>query len=58
VLLRIQRILRHNYLESFYQERKVELLSIPTTAYKLFMPKLEFNSIGPDAAVIPASMHF
>lgn len=57
VLARIQRILRHNYLENFYQERKVELLSIPTAAFKTSMPKLEFNSIGPDAPSMPSSHH-
>ncbi len=34
ILIRIQRILRYNYLENFLQERKIELLSIPTVNHK------------------------
>lgn len=47
ILNKIHRILKYNYLESFYQEKKIELLSIPTVNFKMTMPKLEFNSIGP-----------
>jgi hypothetical protein len=46
ILLRIHRILKYNYLESFYQEKKIELLSIPTVNYKMHLPKLEFSSTG------------
>ena len=53
VMYRIQRILRHNYLDAFYQERRAELLSIPTSNHKLHLPKREFNAIGQDATPIP-----
>ena len=58
VLNRINRILRYNYLESFYQERKVELLSIPSQNHKAHLPKLEYNSIGSDAKAIPGQSHY
>lgn len=30
ILLKINRIIKYNYLEDFYKEKQVELLSIPT----------------------------
>ena len=48
ILIRIQRILRYNYLESFLSERKIELLSIPTVAHKANLPRLDFNATGND----------
>lgn len=36
----------------------MELLSIPTVAYKASMPKLEFNSIGANAVTLSGSSHF
>ena len=53
VRLRVERIIRYNYMESFFTEKKIELLSIPVASHKLDMPKLEFNSIGPDANPLP-----
>ena len=46
ILLKINSIIKYNYLEDFYKERKVELLSIPTINFKMNMPKMEFNAIG------------
>lgn len=47
ILLKINRIIKYNYLEEFFQQRKVELLSIPTQNFKMSMTKMEFNSTGP-----------
>ena len=46
ILLKINSIIKYNYLEDFYKEKKVELLSIPTMNFKMNMPKMEFNSVG------------
>ena len=46
ILLKINRIIKYNYLEDFYKEKKVELLSIPTANFKMNMSKMEFNAIG------------
>ena len=46
ILLKINRIIKYNYLEYFYKEKKVELLSIPTANFKMNMSKMEFNAIG------------
>eukprot|EP00347_Sterkiella_histriomuscorum_P016537 403352814 len=46
ILLKINRIIKYNYLEDFYKEKKVELLSIPTANFKINMSKMEFNAIG------------
>jgi len=45
ILTRVRKILKYNYLESFYKERKVDLLSIPTITHKQHLPKLDFNSL-------------
>lgn len=46
ILLKINRIIKYNYLEEFFQQRKVELLSIPTVNFKMNMTKMEFNATG------------
>jgi hypothetical protein len=58
VLMRIQRILRYNYLDALYVDRRLELLSIPTLNHKAQLPKLGFNSIGQDAKANPGLSNF
>ena len=48
ILVKIRKILKYNYLETFYKEKKLELLSIPSINHKMHLPKLEFNAIGLD----------
>lgn len=50
VLNNIQKILRYNYLDAFYKEKQVDLLSIPNTFFKETLPSLEFNSVGINAS--------
>ncbi len=37
ILVKINRIIKYNYLEDFFREKKVELLSIPTVNFKMNM---------------------
>ena len=46
VLFKISKILKVNYLDDFYREKSKELLMIPTTLYKNYVPPLEFSAIG------------
>lgn len=46
ILLKINRIIKYNFIEQFFSEKKVELLSIPTANFKMNMTKMEFNSSG------------
>lgn len=48
IIIKINRIIKYNYIEDFFKVKKVELLSIPTLNFKQSMPKMEFNSIGPN----------
>ncbi|CDW72170.1 leucine rich repeat-containing protein [Stylonychia lemnae] len=51
ILLKINRIIKYNYLEEFFQNKKIELLSVPTLNFKQNMPKMEFNATGQNAVL-------
>jgi hypothetical protein len=44
--MRIQRILKYNYLDDLYRARDIELLSVPNMLHKTTYPGLEFNACG------------
>ncbi len=46
ILVKINRIIKYNYLEDFFREKKVELLSIPTMNFKMNMTQMGFNATG------------
>lgn len=50
ILDKINSIIKYNFLEEFFREKKVELLSIPTSHFKAGMTPLGFNSLGPNLA--------
>lgn len=44
--MKINRIIKYNYMDEFFEKRRVELLSIPIVNFKSNMTKMDFNSSG------------
>jgi len=41
-------VLRYNYLDDFYAQKNVDLITIPHNYFKTNLPSLEFNAIKKD----------
>lgn len=54
----MRKIIQYNYLEAFFKDRKLDLLSIPTQTHKLHLPKLEFNALGADHLAVPGHSNY
>ena len=57
-LSRVRKIIQYNYLEAFFKERKLELLSIPTQTHRQHLPKLEFSALGADHLAVPGHSNY
>ncbi len=44
--MKINRIIKYNFMDEFFEKKKIELLSIPFVNFKMNMTNMEFNATG------------